>query len=243
MIVLVVLGWILLGILALLLLLLALLSSLKLTLRAGYCQKLLLVLKIGPVTLDFSDSMGLSPEEAEEYTKKKKQKRAKAPAQPKKQKKKEKPLKYTEKPAMTAVISAFKDLVLGLLRHLGRHLKLEQLRLRVLVASPDAAQTALEYGAACAAAGLVRTAAEGLHRTDPRNMDIRVECDFLAETPEVDAEICISVRVWRLAVIALQSARPLMDALALLKAYKHFKQIEKTERNGNTHGNSNETTD
>lgn len=243
MIVLVILGWILLGILALLLLLTALLCSLKLTLRAGYCQDLLLLVKIGPVTMDFSDSMEMSQEEAEAYTKKKKQKKqAKAPAKPKKEKK-EKPLKYTQKPPLTEVITAFKDLVMGLLRSLGKHLKLEELRLRVLVASPDAAQTALEYGAVCTAAGLVQTAAEGLHRTDPRDVNIRVECDFLAEAPEVDAEICISVRVWRLAVIALKSARPLMDALALLKAYKHFKKIEKTERNGNTNGNSNEAAD
>lgn len=243
MIVLEILGWILLGIIALLLVLVVLLCSLKLTLRAGYCQDLLLVVKIGPVTMDFSDSMEVSKEEAEEYTKKKKQKRPKPrkDAQPKK--KKEKPLKYTEKPPLTGVITAFKDLVMGLLRSLGRHLKLEELRLRVLVASPDAAQTALEYGAVCTAAGLVQTAAEGLHRTNPQDVHVQVECDFLAETPEIDAEICISVRVWRLAVIALKSARPLMDALAMLKAYKYFKQKEKTERNGNTHGNSNEATD
>ena len=242
MIVLAILGWILLGIVALLLLLAVLLCSLKLTLRAGYCESLLLVVKIGPVTMDFSDSMELSPEEAEELTQRKKQKRPKA-VQKKTKKKKEKPLKYTEKPPLTRVISAFRDLVMGLLRSLGRHLKLEELRLRVLVASPDAAQTALEYGAVCTAAGLVQTAAEGLHRTDPRDVHIQVECDFLAETPEIDAEICLSVRVWRLAVIALKSVRPLMDALALLKAYKHFKKKEKTERNGNTHGNTNEATD
>lgn len=243
MIVLVILGWILVGLVGFLLLLLLLLCSLKLTLRAGYCEKLLLVFKIGPVKMDFSDSMDMSPEEAESYTKKKQQKKSKATPKKSKKKKKEKPLKYTEKPAMTAVISAFRDLVLGLLRHLGRHLKLEELRLRVLVASPDAAQTAIEYGAVCTAAGLVQTAAEGLHRTDPRNVNIQIECDFLAEKPELDAEICLSVRIWRLAFIALKSARPLMDALDLLKAYKHFKQIEKTERNGNTNGNPNETTD
>ena len=243
MIVLAILGWILLGLVGLLLLLLLLLCSLKLTLRAGYCEKLLLVVKIGPVTMDFSNSMEMSPEEAEAYTKKKKQKRPKPQGTKQPKKKKEKPLKYTEKPALTAVIAAFRDLVMGLLRGLGRHLKLEELRLRVLVASPDAAQTALEYGAVCTAAGLVQTAAEGLPRTDPRDVNIQVECDFLAESPEVDAEICLSVRVWRLAVLALQSARPLIDALDLLKAYKHFKQKEKTERNGNTHGNSNEATD
>ena len=238
---LVVIGWILWGIIGLVLLLLLILSTLKLTLRVGYCEKLLLLFQIGPVTMDFSDSMDVIQEQAEARPKKKKQK---APSQKApKPKKKEKPLKYTEKPALSAVIGAFKDLVLGILRLLGRHIKVEELRLRVLVASPDAAQTALEYGAACGAAGLVQTAAEALHRTDPKDVQIQIECDFLTDKPEIDAELRISVRVWRLAVIALKSARPLMDALAMLKAYKHFKKIEKTERNGNKYGNPNETTD
>ena len=243
MIALIVIGWILLGIIGLLLLLLLVLSTLKLTLRVGYCEKLLLIFKIGPVTMDLSDSMDVMQEQAEARPKKKKQK-GKAPSKKvSKQKKKEKPLKYTEKPALSAVIGAFKNLVLGILRLLGRHVKLEELRLRVLVASPDAAQTALEYGAACGAAGLVQTAAEALHRTDPKDVQIQIECDFLTDKPEIDAELCVSVRIWRLALIGLKSARPLMDALAMLKAYKHFKKIEKTERNGNTNGNPNETTD
>ena len=40
-----------------------------------------------------------------------------------------------------------------------------------------------------------------------RDMRPRAPIVFLAETPEIDAEICISVRVWRLAVIALKSAQ------------------------------------
>ncbi len=229
MIVLEIIGGILLSLLGLVLLLLALLCSLKLSLQAGYCEDLLLKVGIGPVTLNLSESMQMSREEADAYTKKKKKKKTgKKPA--KAAKKKEKPLKYTEKPALTEIITAFKDLAVGLLTRFARHIKLEELRLRVLAASDDAAKTALEYGSLCAAAGMVQTAAEALPRTNPKKVYIAVECDFLADKPEVDAEIRVSIRIWRLVWMALFAAKPLMEALELLKAYKHFKKLEKEEK-------------
>ena len=221
-------GWILLSLLGFVLLLLVLLCSLKLSLQAGYCETLLLKVGIGPVTLNLSDSMQMSKEEAEEFTAKKKKKAAKPKEKPKK--KKEKPPKYTEKPPLIAVVTAFKDLAVGILTRFAKHIKLEELRLRVLAASDDAAKTALEYGSFCAAAGMVQTAAEALPRTNPKKVNIAVECDFLADTPEIDAEIRVSIRVWRLVWMALFAAKPLIEALELLKAYKHFKKIEKDEK-------------
>ncbi|MBR5263451.1 MAG: hypothetical protein IKV50_02025 [Clostridia bacterium] len=227
MMVLAVIGWILLGLIGLLLLLLALLCCVKLSLRAGYCETLLLKVGIGPVTLDLGSSLTAAKEEEEAPPKKKKKKPAKKQAPEKEEKKKETPKKYTETPALTAIITAFKDLVLGILGRFAKHLRLEMLRLRVLVASDDAAKTAMEYGAVCTAAGLVVTAAEALPRTNPKTVDVRIECDFLAETPEIDAEICLSIRIWRIVWMALFTAKPLMDALGLLKAYKYFKAVEK----------------
>lgn len=229
MIVLEIIGWVLLSLLGLILLLLVLLCSLKLSLQAGYCQTLLLKVGIGPVTLNLSDSMQMSKEEAEEFTEKKKKKKA---AKPKKKtvEKQEKPPKYTEKPSLTEIITAFKDLAVGILTRFARHIKLEELRLRVLAASDDAAKTALEYGSFCAAAGMIQTAAEALPRTNPKKVNIAVECDFLADTPEFDAEIRVSIRIWRLVWMALFAAKPLMEALELLKAYKHFKKLEKEEK-------------
>lgn len=229
MIVLEIIGWFLLSLLGLILLLLVLLCSLKLSLQAGYCQTLLLKVGIGPVKLNLSDSMQMSKEEAEEFTEKKKKKKAAKPKE-KPKKKQVKPPKYTEKPALTEIITAFKDLAVGILTRFAKHIKLEELRLRVLAASDDAAKTALEYGSFCAAAGMIQTAAEALPRTDPKKVNIAVECDFLADTPEIDAEIRVSIRVWRLVWMALFAAKPLMEALELLKAYKHFKKLEKEEK-------------
>lgn len=235
MIVLEIIGWILLSLVGLVVFLLAVLCCIKLSLRAGYCEDLLLKVGIGPITLDLGKSMKEAKEEAEEYAKekkkkKKKKKKAAEKEEEKPKEKKEKPPKYTEKPSLTTIITAFKDLAVGILTRFAKHIKLEELRLRVLAASDDAAKTALEYGSLCTAAGMVQTAAEALPRTNPKKVNISVECDFLAEKPEIDAEICVSIRIWRLVWVALFAAKPLMEALSLLKAYKYFKKQEKQEK-------------
>lgn len=232
MIVLQIIGWI----LGILLLLLVLIGCIRLSLRAGYCESPLLTVGIGPLKIDLTEFLSAA-QEPDTPKKAKKAKPAAPKEQPKKKPKEDKPPKLTEKPTLTETVTAFKDLAAGILRRLARHVKLDELRLRVLVASDDAAKTAMEYGTVCAAAGAVRSAAEGMRRVDLQRVHVEVECDFLAETPEIDAELCISVRVWRLALIALFAARPLIEALDLLKAYSYYKKEEK--HNGNTH----ETTD
>ena len=150
-----------------------------------------------------------------------------------KQEKQEKTPKLTERPALMQVVTAFKELAIGILTRFARHIRPDEFRLRVLVATDDAAKTAMEYGAVCAAAGAVRAAVEGLRRADPKRINVQVECDFLAEAYEFDAELCVSIRVWRLALIALFASRPLIEAIELLKAYRYYKKEEKQD--GNTH--------
>lgn len=236
MIVLQIIGWILLVLLGLPLLMLLLMGFVKLSVRAGYCETPLLIVGLGPFKLNLTDK----PEEEQPPNKVKKKK---APMQkeakpPKKKEKPQKPPKIAEKPYLTEIVTAFKDLVFGMLSRFSRHLKIEELRLRVLVASDDAAKTALQYGSVCAATGAVRAVAEGARRVDKQKVHVEVECDFLAETPEIDAELCVSVRIWRLYVIALFAAKPLTEAIQLLKAYRYYKTKGSTN-NGNTH----ETTD
>jgi len=232
MIVLQIIGWI----FCILLLLLALIGWIKLSFRAGYCETPLLVIGIGPFRFDLTELLSAK----EELTTPKKAKKAKPVSKKDKKQakpKKEKTPKLTEKPALLEIVKAFKDLTVGILKRFARHIRLDELRLRVLVASDDAAKTAVEYGTVCAAAGAVRSVAEGMHRVDLKRVQVAIECDFLAETPEIDAELCVSIRIWRLALIALFASRPLIEALELVKAYRFYKKEEKQD--GNTH----ETTD
>ncbi len=196
-------------------LLLGLLGAVKLSVRAGYCGTPLVTVKIAFLTLPLVGG--------ETYTPPKKA--GKAPATEKKQKKakkkkqKKKTVPPAEKPPLTSVLSAFRDLLTHLLKGFARHLKIEELRLRVLVATTDAAQTALLYGTVCALVEPVRLLTEQARRVCRKRILIDVECDFLADRPDVDAEFCLSIRVWRLFCIALRSAGPLIDALRLLRAY------------------------
>lgn len=221
--------YILLGILGFLLLLFCLLCTFKLSVRAAYCQTALLVVGIGPVKLKLvggeKREAGEETPQPQEKRQKKKKKKAK---KPKKEKKAAK--KPAEKPPLTQVIGSFRDLLVGLLRSFTRQLTLEELRLRVLVASDDAAMTAVEYGAVCALAEPVYQVASQARRAKKECVNVSVECDFLADKPEVDAEFCLSVRIWRLVIVSLCSVKPLLKALSLLRAYKSAATDGKTEQ-------------
>lgn len=221
--------YILLGILGLLLFVLCIAGTLKLSVRAAYCDSPLVILGIGPIKLKLvGGPKKEKPQEeqpAEVGGKKKPKKKKK-----KKEKKPKKPSKRKEPPSLLDLITAFKNLVAGLVRDFKRHLKIEELRLRVLVASGDAATTALEYGA-------VRTLVEPLyplamqaHRVRKDRVYVNVECDFLADKPEVDAEFCLSIRVWRIYWIGLRSTRSVIRALSLLKAFTAASKVKKEEK-------------
>lgn len=220
--------YILLGILGFLLFVLCLAGTVKLSIRAAYCESPLLVLGIGPfkLTLVSGEKKEEPQEEApEESGGKKKPKKKK-----KKEKKKKKPAKVKEQPPLTSVITSFRDLLVGLVRSFKRHLKIEELRLRVLVASEDAAKTAMEYGAVCTLVEPVHMLALQAPRVQKDRVQVGVECDFLADKPEVDAEFCLSIRIWRLYWIALRSTRSLIRALSLLKAYTAASKRKKEEK-------------
>lgn len=219
--------YIFLGILGFLLLLLGVIGACKLSLRAAYCQSALLVVGIGPFKLTLVG--GEKQEEAEEAPKKQKEGKKKPKKEKKKKKKPKKPSKATEKPRLAEIITAFRDLLFGLLRDFKRQLKIEELRLRVLVASEDAAMTALEYGAVCALAEPIHQVAAQAKCVRKDRLNVSVECDFLADKPEIDAEFCLSVRIWKLGWVALRSTKPLLHALSLLRIYRSAAEGENNE--------------
>lgn len=220
--------YILLGILGFLLFILCLVGTIKLSVRAAYCQSPLLIVGIGPFKLILAD--GEKQEKPKEEPPAKPSGKKKTKKKKKKEKKPKKPSKVKEQPPLTSVITSFRDLLVGLVRSFKRHLKIEELRLRVLVASEDAAKTAMEYGAVCALVEPVYLLAAQAHRVKKDRVYVGVECDFLADKPEVDAEFCLSIRIWRLYWIALCSTRTLLHALSLLKAYTTASKARKEEK-------------
>ena len=220
--------YILIGVVGFLLLLLLLVGALNLSVRAGYCQTPLVVVGVGPFRLTLvggekrERAESPAPSEGEKPRKKKK----------KKPKKRKKPARPAAEPTLTDLLTAFLDLLGGLLRDFKRHLCVDCFRLRVLLASDDAAKTALAYGAVCPLVYEAGELALQAKRVKRENVNVSVECDFLADKPEIDAELALSVRVWRLGVVGLRALRKVLHALSLMRAYSGRKQKESEEKKG-----------
>lgn len=203
------------GILGFVLLLAVILLFCKVSFFAGVCDKKPEVtLKVAFLTFRLVDGI---PEQAEPGTTPK----------PKSKKKKQKPKKPAspvtrEKPTVQELLHLIGNLLSGLTAGVKKHLRVEELRCRVLVASDDAAKTALLYGGVNALLSPLTAFAEAVPKKQKNEKKILVnaECDFLADEPELDARIGLSARVWRLLAIGIRSYK---DAIALIEALKAYK--------------------
>lgn len=93
------------------------------------------------------------------------------------------------------------DLVLELVKRLlasfGKHLRITAARMRIKVATGDAATTAIAYGAVCQSVAYI---VEILHNITnfkvKKNDDINVVADFAADKSELDLKLIFRLRVW-----------------------------------------------
>lgn len=89
----------------------------------------------------------------------------------------------------------------------GHHLHIKVKRLVIIIATPDAAQTAVLYGAVCGAVQcLMELLYNTMHVKLPKNDDIRVEPDFLSEKITAEADITFSFRLYQALDILIRSA-------------------------------------
>ncbi|MBQ8510710.1 MAG: DUF2953 domain-containing protein [Clostridia bacterium] len=79
----------------------------------------------------------------------------------------------------------------------GHHLRFDLGKLVIIVASPDAATTAVQYGAIVGAVQCLLTALYEHDRVKTTNKtEIRVEPDFTSEKLTADIDISFSFRIW-----------------------------------------------
>jgi len=135
----------------------------------------------------------------------KKREAAKAKAEAKKQKKeaaKNKPKKSMSE--ILDTVSMVRGIAAEVIRRFFKHLRIDVARVKIKVATGDAATTAVAYGAACTALNvLLPVLAEVKNFSMPREKDFSVEPDFLGETPELDVKLSFSLRVWHVFSVAL----------------------------------------
>lgn len=211
--------------------------SLKATITVAYHDEVALTvrvlfikLRILPKKENKTGPHSMSPRKAEKLKAKLRQKQQKkADAKQKKAEKKaaakEAPKQDKPKKSLSDILDII-DLVRKLLAKVVKtffgHLRINIARLKIRVATGDAATTAIAYGAITQAVNLLFPILESVKNFSlPKTRDIDVVADFANEEMEVDIEISFALRVWHLFHVAFG---------ALFVAIKHF--VKKMFRDG-----------
>ncbi len=155
----------------------------------------------------------------------------------KKGKKQEQPEKPTEpsqpktshahgegKPKAGGSLKDFLPLVktaLELLKELRRKIRVKELYLRLILASADPADLAMNYGRTWAALGNLMPQLEQLFVI--RKRDVEVECDFTASETTCIARVEVTITLGRLLVLV---------AVYGIRALKEFNTIQKNRKGG-----------
>ena len=114
-----------------------------------------------------------------------------------------------EKPErdIMGLISKLLEVVKVLFKRFGHHLRIKVKRVHIIVASEDAATTAVLYGAVCGAVQcLFEFLYNCMHLTLPKSEEMQVVPDFTSEKIKAEIDITFSFRLWQIFDILLRSA-------------------------------------
>ena len=180
--------YIILGILAFLLLPLLC----KVTVCVGYCREIEVTIKY--LFLWFTVFKGVIGKKEEGKPRHAAEAKKKKPKKVKKKKKKEGEKPELVRPPLGELIDTALAAVKKTLKKLGKSAKLEKAYLRVRVASPDPAKTAVLYGAVSGAAGDLFALLDSIKRRSKRcgTIDFAAEPDFISEEFDLAADIRVS---------------------------------------------------
>lgn len=142
-------------------------------------------------------------------------------AEPKKKRhlkqKKQKPPK--ENPSLKDTILLIKELLIEIIDKFGRYIRLEEYRMKVLVATDDPAKTGVLYGVVCGALASISVFIDQLkNRTHKKNeIFTEVTPDFIADEPELSVSVALSLRVWQLLSMGITASKSLLKYNSLRK--------------------------
>jgi len=212
-------GWIILLILAAIILLITLIMFIRAKIVLTYNGDLSVTLKILFLKFDLHPR-SLSEINVKDYTKKKIEKRRlkarkkaekKALKKAKKEEKKaagggKKKKKYTFSDILT-LVSTVKEIVSALVGSFFGYLRVEVARLDIVVATNDAAKTAIVYGAVYQAVSYILAIFDKITTVKyEKNSYVSVRADFLREKFYADINVTFSLRVGQLIKILIKTA-------------------------------------
>lgn len=213
-------------------LLIALLLSTKVLLHIRYEESLTVYLRVLFVKIRLYPSKKKKKKHPHSMSKRKAQKikdslQKKPKEEPKKRKskKKEKEKEPKEAPDLISIISIITSFVKSFLRLFAGSVRIRSSRLHIVVATEDAADTAIAYGALTQAINLLFPMLDGIKTFKhlPRGKELSVRADFLSDTSKIDADVELYIRVGS----ALKAV-----CLAAIRAFKKAvkRQLRQLER-------------
>ncbi len=132
---------------------------------------------------------------------KKQQKKALAKAEKEKSKAEKKKKNISETISDVKLIT---DILLAVLKKFFGHLQIKMSRIRMIVATEDAATTAIAYGAITQSLNILLPALESVKNFKRlKKTEIDVRADFLSDSPTFDVKISFSLRVWHIFDVAI----------------------------------------
>ena len=112
------------------------------------------------------------------------------------------------------MITLVRTLLAKVIKTFFGHLRIDLVRVKIRVATGDAATTAIAYGAITQAVNLLFPLLDSTKTVStPKSRDVDIVADFIGEEMEADIQISFSLRVWHVFHVALT---------ALFTAIKHF---------------------
>ncbi len=140
----------------------------------------------------------------------KKSEKKRMSAEEKKRAKAEKKTKQDKKSLAQTIsdVRMFAGLGVLVIQKFFRHLRIRLARIRITVATDDAATTAVAYGAITQSINILFPALESVKNfQDLKNTDIDIKADFTKTSPEIDVKLSFSIRVWQVFDIAISALK------------------------------------
>ena len=178
----------------------ALLLSIKITLKIRYTEKLEVYLKIFFVKIKLYPSKKKKKRYKHSMSKKEAQKikdsLKKKPKKTKKKKKEEKS-KDDEKVDTASIVSIILSFVKNFIDLFARAIRLKASRIKIIVATEDAAQTALTYAAVTQSINILFPLLDKLKTVKklPHGKELSVDIDYLSDEPSFDVDLELYIRV------------------------------------------------
>ena len=199
---------------------LAFLLSLKATVTVAYCGEVTLFVRVLCFKIKILPAkkkkypQSMSAKKARKIKEKREKKEAKkklkkaekkaAKEQKKEEKKKAKAegtLKKEKKSAgeILDIVSLVANLLKQVIGKFFGHLRIKIARIRLKIATGDAATTAITYGAVTQAINVLFPIIDNIKTVKtPVNKDIDISADFCSDETEIDIELSFALRVWHL---------------------------------------------